>query len=238
MTGKVLLLVEDDLEVQGFNTQLLEHEGFAVRAAATLAEARGKMESGPRPDAMILDIGMPDGSGLDFLRETRENSNIPVLMLTGYTANEDVVRGFQSGCDDYLAKPYEFKVLLVRILRLLKNAGQVPDRIVAGSGGDIVIEVPRSKASINGRDLALGEKKEFALFVHFALRENQVLTLGQLYEKVWGMPLNKDTTAVRNAIRRLREKLDGSGYTVESSYGNGYYFTKARDFCPRALTPA
>ena len=226
MTGKTLLLVEDDLEVQDFNTQLLEHEGFTVSAAATLIEARDKLENGLRPDAIILDIGMPDGSGLDFLRTFRKTSNIPVLLLTGYTTNEDVVQGFQSGCDDYLTKPYEFKVLLVRILRLLKSAGQVPDRIVAGQRGDIVIEVLHSKASINGMDLLLGEKKEFALFIFFAQHENQVMKLEHLYEKVWGMPLNKDTTAIRNAIRRLRDKLDGSGYTIKTSYGNGYFFTK------------
>ena len=226
MTGKTLLLVEDDLEVQDFNTQLLEHEGFTVVTAATLTEARDKLENGNLPDAIILDIGMPDGSGLDFLQTLRKTSNIPVLMLTGYTTNEDIVQGFQSGCDDYLTKPYEFKVLLVRILRLLKSAGQLPDRIVAGSDSDIVIEVLHSKVSINGVDLLLAEKKEFALFVFFAQHENQVLTLEHLYEKIWGMPLNKNTTAVRNAIRRLRDKLDGSGYTIETSYGNGYFFTK------------
>ena len=90
-----------------------------------------------------------------------------------------------------------------------------------------MIEVLHSKASINGVDLLLGEKKEFALFVFFARHENQVITSEHLYEKVWGMPLIKDTTAIRNAIRRLRDKLDGSGYIIESSYGNGYFFTKA-----------
>ena len=228
MTGKTLLLVEDDLEVQDFNVQLLENEGFAVLAAATLAEARAKIENGLCPDAIILDIGLPDGSGLEFLRTLRKNSDIPVLMLTGYTANEDIVQAFQNGCDDYLTKPYEFKVLLVRILRLLKRAGQMPDRIVAGADGDIVIEMLHRRASINGTDLALGEKKEFALFVHFAQRENQVVTLERLYEDVWGLPLNKDTTAIRNVIRRLREKLDGSGYAIESFYGSGYCFVRTK----------
>ena len=224
MTRKTLLLVEDDLNVRDFNTQLLEHEGFLVVAAATLKEAQDKLKSGLQPDAIILDIGMPDGSGLEFLKTFRKKSNIPVLMLTGYTTNEDIVQGFQSGCDDYLTKPYEFKVLLVRIQRLLRSTEQVPNRIIIGS--DIVIEILHSKAFIKGVDLLLSEKKEFALFVLFAQHENQIMTSEQLYEKVWGMPLNKDTTAIRNAIRRLRDKLDGSGYTIEASYGNGYFFTK------------
>ena len=224
MTGKTLLLVEDDLYVQDFNTQLLEHEGFTVATATTLSEAQEKIKNGLHIDIIILDIGMPDGSGFEFLQSFRKNSNIPVLILTGYISNEDIIKGFQNGCDDYLTKPYEFKVLLVRIQNLLKHAAQVPDRIITGSNNDIIIEVLHSKAYINGVDLMLGEKKEFALFVFFVQHENEVLKLEHIYENIWGMPLNNNSTALRNAIKRLRDKLKDSGYTIESAYGSGYYF--------------
>ena len=75
-------------------------------------------------------------------------------------------------------------------------------------------------------DLGLSEGKEFALFVFFAQNENKVIELKHLYEKVWGMPLNNDRASIRSAIRRLRNKLNGSGYAIEASYGNGYSFIK------------
>jgi len=131
MNGKAILLVEDDKKVQGFNKRLLAGEGFVVQTAMTLADARGILEQ-QATDAMILDIGMPDGNGLDFLRELRQTSGIPVLMLTGYGETSDVIKGFESGCDDYLRKPYTFEELLARLKRLLYRAEQLPETVTRG----------------------------------------------------------------------------------------------------------
>ena len=114
MKRKRILLVEDEVKVQDYNKYLLEKEGFAAETAMTLAEARTAAER-QTPDIIVLDIGMPDGSGLDFLREFKQTSNIPVLLLTGYNKNEDVLAGFERGCNDYLKKPYAFPELLARI---------------------------------------------------------------------------------------------------------------------------
>ena len=131
MNGKTILLAEDDKKVQGFNSRLLAGEGFAVQTAMTLADAREILEQ-QATDAMILDIGMPDGNGLDFLRELRQTSGIPVLMLTGYGETSDVIKGFESGCDDYLRKPYTFEELLARLKRLLYRAEQLPETVTRG----------------------------------------------------------------------------------------------------------
>ena len=137
---KTILLVEDNKKVQKFNKRMMERNGFTIETAFTLAEAKDILTR-QTPAAIILDVGMPDGNGLDFLREirsgqikqkdfdTRENSElcivnyelskVPVLLLTGYRVDPGFVKNFTAGRDDYLAKPYEFEVLLGRIKRLL-----------------------------------------------------------------------------------------------------------------------
>jgi len=120
MEKKLILLVEDNKKIQKFNKRMLERNNFTVGAAVTLADARAFLAR-QAPAAIILDIGMPDGNGLDFLRELRKTSKIPVLILTGYRADLDFAMELTAGLDDLLPKPYEFEVLLGRLKRLLQN---------------------------------------------------------------------------------------------------------------------
>lgn len=221
MNGKTLLLVEDNKKVQNFNVELLTKQGFAVETAMSLAEA-GACLSRQMPDAIVLDIGMPDGNGLDFLRELRQTSKIPVLMLTGYGENKDVVKGFNSGCDDYLPKPYTFEVLLVRLERLLRSAEQVPETVTKGA---LKLNVSSLVAYVNDVDILLTQK-EFALLMLTLQREGRHLSAEYLYEKVWGQPMVGDTGAVRRQISLLRKKLEGSGYTISVTRGEGYCFER------------
>jgi len=219
MNGKTILLVEDEKKVQDFNKRLLAGEGFAVQTAMTLADARGIL--GQRAiDAIILDIGMPDGNGLDFLKELRQTSNIPVLMLTGYGENADVEKGFDSGCDDYLPKPYTFNVLHARLKRLLYRVDMVPETV---SRGPLTLNILAKEAFMNGEDLLL-TPKDFALLQYFIQNEDRPLTAETLYEKIWGRPINNDVGAARRAVSRLRKKIEGCGYIISNVYGNGYRF--------------
>jgi DNA-binding response OmpR family regulator len=219
MNGKLILLVEDNKKVQAFNKPLFMKRGFSVETAVTLAEAREAMQR-QTPDAIILDIGMPDGSGLDFLGELRRTSNIPVLLLTGYGEDKDIVAGFQTGCDDYLAKPYTFEVLHVRLLRLLQAAEQMPETV---SRGSLILRLASREAYVNGVDLLL-TPKDFALLQFLVQNENRLMSAKQLYETVWGRPMADDSQALGKAVSRLRQKLKGCGYTVIAEYGTGYCF--------------
>ncbi len=214
--SKTILLVEDNLQVTTFNTKLLEREGYNVISAPTLAIAKVKVET-EHPDIIVLDIGMPDGSGLNFLRKLREYSSIPVLLLTGYSRDEDVVSGFRSGCDDYLAKPYSFDVLSVRILRLINAAQKVTIH-----KGNLEIDMLMGKAQVNGKNISLSPIN-FALLKLFAQHAESDLSPSFIYESVWGSPIVDDTRALANAISRLRKKLRGSNYTIVSVYGGGGY---------------
>jgi len=221
MNGKTILLVEDDKKVQGFNKRLLAGEGFAVQTAMTLADARGILKQ-QAIDAMILDIGMPDGNGLDFLRELRRTSRIPVLMLTGYGETSDVIKGFESGCDDYLRKPYTFEELLARIKRLLYRVELVPETVTRGR---LTLKPAPMIALLDSEDILLTQK-EFSLLILFAQNENKTMNAAYIYEKVWGREMLGDDRALQQRISSLREKIEESGYIIATVRGEGYRFER------------
>ena len=215
----LILLVEDNQEIMQGNRRLFELEGHGVACALTLAQARASLGE-RRPDALVLDIMLPDGSGLDFMRELRESEHagIPVLLLTGLTAKEDVLLGLKSGSDDYLTKPYDFGELLARVEALLRRAARVPEVITKGL---LSLDVTADVALLNGADLLLTQK-EFALLLVFAQNEGRCVGAEYLYEKIWKTSYTNDDSALKNAVSKLRKKLDGSGYTVTSKRGEGY----------------
>ena len=223
MINKRVLLVEDNKEIMHGNKRLFELEGYEVSCALTLAEARGLID-GRRPDIIVLDIMMPDGNGLDFMRELREgeNSGVPILLLTGLTTKEDVLRGLKSGGDDYLTKPYDFDILLTRVETLLRRVSNIPEIIENGS---LKLDVLAGLAFINGGDLLLAQK-EFSLLLLFVQNEDKTMSAEYLYEKVWKMTLNDNTNALKNTISRLRNKIFDSGYTISAVRGEGYVFKR------------
>jgi len=221
MTDKRILLIEDDKKIQAFNKDLLESRGFTVRTALTLSEAKTAL-SQQTPDAIVLDVNLPDGSGLDFLCELRKTSKTPVLLLTGYGKDNDVVIGFESGCNDYLTKPYTFEVLLVRLKNLLHGAERVPDAVSVGS---LKLDMIANRAYVDGEDLNLTDK-EFAIIRLLVQNEGNVITADDVYERIWGQPMAGDRNALQVAITRLRKKLESTGYNIISMRGKGYVFTK------------
>jgi len=217
----LILLVEDNEQILRGNERMLRRRGYEVSAAATLWEARERLRE-VTPDAVVLDIMLPDGSGLDFMHELRQESQVPILLLTGLATPADIVRGLTEGGDDYLAKPYDFEVLLARLEALLRRAGRLPDTL---HKGPLQLDIVSGRALLHGGDLLL-TRKDFALLLLFIHKENRVLRADYLYEKVWKAPLGEDRQAVKSAISRLRKKLAGSGYTVSTIRGEGYLFEK------------
>ena len=116
-----ILLVEDEPVVQANNKMVLERRGYNLRQAYTLEEARAIIAEDP-PNAIILDILLPDGNGLDLLKEVRNNSDIPVLVLTAMGTPKDIIKGLEAGGDDYLTKPHDLQTFLKRIEALLRRA--------------------------------------------------------------------------------------------------------------------
>ena len=221
MREKLILLVEDNEQILRGNERLLTRRGYGIAAALTLFEAHKELEA-QMPDLIVLDIMLPDGSGLDFIAELRQHSQIPVLLLTGLTTPEDVVRGLTAGGDDYLAKPYDFGVLLARVEALLRRSEQIPEKLTRDR---LSLDVAVGVASLDGTDLLLTQK-EFALLLVFAQNEGRFISAEYLYEKVWKQPMAGDNQAFKKTLYRLREKIKGSGWRIELSRGEGYSFER------------
>jgi DNA-binding response OmpR family regulator len=223
MNNKTILCVEDNEEVQMFNKPLLEKKGFTVELAFTLAEAREAVGR-KMPDLIILDIRLPDGSGLDFLMELRKTSNVPVIALTDKKEDIDIIKGMESGCDDYMPKPHVFPVLYAKIEGLLRRASIVPDILEKGA---LKLDLHAGKAFIGGEDLLLAQK-EFSLLLLFAQNQDKVMSAEYIYEKIWNAAIGNDKNALKNRISAMRKKLENgdSGYTISNVYGKGYCFEK------------
>lgn len=219
ITDGYLLLVEDEPAVQAKNKKILERCGYTVEQAYTIAEAQLKIAE-EMPKAIVLDIQLPDGSGLEFLSDLRETSNVPVLMLTAMGTSEDIIRGISSGGDDYLTKPYDLNIFLARLDALLRRAAIIPASIGVGP---IRIDTASKAAFINGLDIGL-QPKEFSLLEQFVQHHGKMLSVEFLYEKVWGQKLLGDTGPIKTAMHKLRKKLEGSGYVISSERGEGYCF--------------
>ena len=209
-----ILLVEDNEVLQEVNKDFLEEVGgYNVRLAMNLDEARKSVIAHP-PDLIVLDIMLPDGSGLDFLKELKaQNKDIPVLLLTAMSESSDEVRGIQEGGDDYIAKPYNNDVLLVRIVNLLRRV-QRTDALVKSAEravdiaeyGPLIVNHITQRVYLYGED-ALLTPKEFALLAFFLKNIGKQFTAEKIYEAVWGQYANHSITTVRVRIKGLRDKL-------------------------------
>ena len=216
---KRILLVEDNEQIMQGNERMLKRRGYEVITALTLAQARIAI-CAQMPDLFVLDIMLPDGSGLDFMAELRKYSQTPILLLTGLTTPEYIVRGLTAGGDDYLAKPYDFGVLLARVEALLRRAQQVPEYIHKGR---LRLDVTADVATLDGDDLLLSQK-EFSLLLIFLQNEERFISAEYLYEKVWKQAMAGNSNTLKTTINRLREKIKSSGYRIAWSRGEGYCF--------------
>jgi DNA-binding response OmpR family regulator len=218
--GKILL-VEDDMQVQINNKEMLERNGYTVLLAMNLAGAREAVRE-QAPDAIVLDITLPDGDGVDFLGELRQTKQIPVLMLTAAKTPEKAAASLDEGSDDYLRKPYDLKEFRARVDALMRRASKVPERILKGP---LQLDVLAGQAFLGGGDLLLAQK-EFALLLLFSQNEGKTMSAEYIYEKVWKQPLADDDGALKNTVYKLRKKLNGSGYVIKNERGGGYGFAR------------
>jgi DNA-binding response OmpR family regulator len=199
-----ILLVEDDRKVAGFIEQGLREEGYAVDVARDGDEAT-TMAHVNEYDAILLDVVLPKKNGFQIAAELRrEGRTAPILMLTSRDATEDIVRGLDSGADDYLPKPFEFDELVARIRALLRRGGA--ERLDMLRYGPVALDRLRHVAMVNDRQLNL-TPKEFQLLEYFLLRPEEVVRRTTLLEKVWDMRFDPDSNVVDVHVGNLRRKL-------------------------------
>lgn len=220
-----VLVVEDDPNLRLTLVDNLEEEGYAVQAASSLAEARSHWKA-TAFDVVVLDIMLPDGDGYSLCREMRQaGTSSRVLMLTARTLEDDVVRGFDVGADDYVAKPYRLRELLARI-RVLARRGAPsapPEQVLAFDRFRVDL-ASRQLLDAGGKPVEL-TRTEFDLLVYLLRHAGKALTRDQILSSVWGEDTVVDAHTVDNFISNLRKKLEwtaDSRFNLRSVRGVGY----------------
>lgn len=219
---KTLLLVEDERDILENNRCFFETKGYRVLTAENIAGARERIAN-ERLDAIVLDIMLPDGNGLDILKELRETgTKTPVIMLTAWGKPSDVARGLTLGANDYLSKPFTYEVLLARVEAMFRNIEQIPEAI---NKEQMTLKVRPLEVHVAGQKIKL-PPVEFFLLQLFIENEDKALKAKTLYEQVWGADMGDDAQAVQKAVSRLRKKIAGSGYVIAAVYGGSYRFER------------
>ena len=202
-----LLIVEDDDAVARVISEVLSREGYAVVRARSCAEARGLFPDA-EVDGVVMDVGLPDGTGLQLLAELRRSgSRLPVLMLTSLGELDDVVRGLDAGADDYLTKPFEIGILTARIRALVRRSAAAREVVRLGP-----LEIDR----LGRRVMAEGNRvrltpKEYTLLEYFFLNRGRPISRTELLERVWNMTFDPGSNVVDTHLARLRSKLNRAG---------------------------
>jgi two-component system, OmpR family, copper resistance phosphate regulon response regulator CusR len=215
-----LLLVEDERRLADRLARGLREEGFAVDCAATGAAAR-ESAAATSYDLVLLDLGLPDGSGIQLLRLWRsEGFDAPVLILTARDLVDDKVEGLNAGADDYLTKPFAFEEVLARVRALLRRRTAPLRSIVAL--GDVTLDRDGRRAEKGGEPLDL-TPKELALLEYFLLHPGVVLSRGQIAEHVWDEAYEARSNTIDVIIARLRRKIEsGDRRLIHAVPGVGY----------------
>ncbi|MBF4766874.1 response regulator transcription factor [Nocardioides agariphilus] len=201
-----LLLVEDDEAIRRSLTRGLVEQGATVSTASTAVEAIQAL-SVEKPDAVVLDLGLPDLDGADVLALIRAQSDLPVLIATARDGDREMVRLLDAGADDYLVKPFSAAQAMARVRAVLRrSAGEEPDQGREVVVGGLVIDVVARTVTLDGGELELN-RKEFDLLLALASREGQVISKRQLLAEVWQQPWGGADRTVDVHLSWLRRKL-------------------------------
>ena len=216
-----ILVIDDDSLIREFVKRGLAEDGYIVDTAATASDGLLCARVGSY-DAIILDIGLPDASGLEVAREMRRESDAtPILLLTARTGTDNLVSGLDAGADDYLTKPFDIRELRARLRALTRRGGST--RSEAVTLGGLSLDRLNHEIAIGGKPLRL-TPKEFLLLEYFMLRPNVTVTRTELLEKVWEMNFDPQSNIVDVHVARLRGKLkDAPGVPqIETVRGFGF----------------
>ncbi|MBD8029275.1 MtrAB system response regulator MtrA [Corynebacterium gallinarum] len=199
-----ILVVDDDPAISEMLTIVLSAEGFDTVAVTDGALAVETAER-EQPDLILLDLMLPGMNGIDICRAIRQDSAVPIIMLTAKTDTVDVVLGLESGADDYVNKPFKAKELVARIRARLRRTDDEPAETL--EVGDLTIDVPGHTVKRGDEEISL-TPLEFDLLLELARKPQQVFTREELLGKVWGYRHASDTRLVNVHVQRLRAKIE------------------------------
>ena len=224
-----ILIVEDEKKIARFLELELKHEGYEVRCAF---DGRSGLETALNedPDLMILDLMLPELSGIEVCRRLRHTSDVPIIMLTAKDDVSDKVMGLDMGADDYVTKPFAIEELLARIRVAIKKRrardGKAEQESRMLSGGPVMLDSASWQVKVFGETVPL-TRKEFDTLKYLMERQGAAVTRDQLMNEVWGYDYIGDSNIVDVYIRYLRHKIDDSFHikTIHTIRSVGYLFS-------------
>lgn len=218
-----ILIVEDEKKMQEIIVEYMQRGGHICFTADDGIDALVVLKSNPM-DLMILDIMMPNLDGFSVCKIAREMSNLPIIMLTAKGSEDDKLKGYDLGADDYMTKPFSPKVLLAKANALLRRSSLLPaDTINAGK----ISLVPAShKVFVNGKEIVLTHK-EYELLYFFMVNPEQIFSREQLLNRIWGYDFEGTTRTVDTHIKTLCQKLGDEGKHIVTLIRSGYKFEVA-----------
>ena len=227
-TGTVLV-VEDEKKISDIVVAYLGREGFRVLLAATGEEALRMMNQ--RPDIVILDLMLPDIPGEDVCRHIREISDVPVIMLTAKSGEEDRIRGLGLGADDYVVKPFSPRELVARVKAQLRRAGRSKPKLLSFNRGGLVLNIESHEATRSGQKILL-TPTEFRILLSLAENSNRILSRNQIVNSVQGYDFEGFDRTIDAHIKNLRHKIEQNPRKpdfIQTVYGVGYRFIGTPD---------
>lgn len=221
--NKKILIVEDEVKVATFIKKGLQTQNFEAEVAETGIDAKMLFDE-QNFDLIILDIGLPDMSGLEFCEYIRtKNTKIPILMLTALGSVADKLSGFEVGTDDYMVKPFDFMELLVRVKALLKRTAEIEQPSERLQEADLELDLKEKVARRDGKVIEL-TAKEFSLLEYLMINKGRVVSKVDIAEKVWDINFDTGTNFIEVYVNYLRNKIDKgfSNKLIHTIVGMGY----------------
>ena len=226
-----ILIIEDEPDIRRNLEYNLSREGFSISTAASISEANTLLASTDY-NLILLDLMLPDGSGLDLCKSIKSNSDtesIPIIILTAKDDEVDKVVGFELGADDYVTQPFSVRELILRVKAVLKRGSKKKEIVeVVRQFGDLKIDVDSHEVHVDDTKINL-TALEFRLLRQLVDTRGRVQSRDQLLSDVWGYSAEVTTRTVDTHVKRLREKLGPMGKYVHTIRGVGYKFARSPD---------
>ncbi len=215
-----ILIVEDEKNMQEIIVQYMQRGGHTCFTADDGMDALLTLKNNPM-DLMILDIMMPHLDGFSVCKMAREMSNLPIIMLTAKSNEDDKLKGYDLGADDYMTKPFSPKVLLAKANALLRRSSALPADTI--NAGKISILTASHKVFLDGKEITL-TYKEYELLHFFMSNPGQIFSREQLLNRIWGYDFEGTTRTIDTHIKTLRQKLGDEGRHIVTLIRSGYKF--------------
>lgn len=216
-----VLIVDDDKNICDLLRLYLEKDGYSVILSHDGEEAVVKFNA-LKPDMVLLDIMLPGKDGWQVCREIRQNSKVPIIMLTAKSEERDELLGFELGVDEYISKPFSPKILVARVEAILRRSGKTGEDDVLEAGG-IRIDKAAHMASIDGKPMELSYK-EFELLTYFLENQGIALSREKILNNVWNYDYYGDARTIDTHVKKLRSKMGDKGDLIKTIWGMGYKF--------------